>query len=818
QGFNVTYQWHRHGTNLINAGNISGVTSSQLVISPAGPADVLSGANGYYVTVTGAGPFSTNSTTSALSLVTATNLIYSGSGPWDLNTSGSWQDAIGDMGLEFNFGDAVTFDDTGGGGTVTLTGTYLSASSVTVNHTSSFYTFTGSGSFAGPGNLIYTGSGQFNVNNANTFSGGTLINNAGAKLHLGNLNGLGTGPITNATAGAQMEITVAASSTTGIPSDLVILDDFTNIFDPVNSSFGGVYNGNISGTSGKTLIINHSDTDLSNGSDTNITRLRFAGTNTVCNANIFLNDSTFLMASYQTTGTQTYNGVISGSGAFMMKGTITYLNGPNTFTGGATPATGAIGLGIDTAGSPGSLTSGPIGTGPLLLAVDSTTTTSGSGEIFASGGSRIFGNAIQYPSATNNLTLIIGGTNDLTITGAYSLNGNDGLGVGTNRTIQVTNTAATTISTVITDAGLGIGLIKTGPGTLDLNAANTYGGTTTINAGVLAGSGSLNGPVMVNTNGAAIGGGPATSMGTFTVNNSLTFSNGGGGFFRINRAGLASDTVSVSGALTNIGNGIITLNNLGAALQLGDKFTLFNKPVSNGAAMFVLGGNVGWANNLAVDGSVAVAASPDTGIQLAGPASIPPGNITNIITVTNIGPGTALDLVITDAVPANTIFVRADSGGTTNGHAGVVVWNLSNLAINTSTNFTLVFNAAAVETVTNTANVVSAAADPAPANNFATNFIVVASAIIPTVPPHVSSFSLVAGNVIINGTNGVTGGTYYLLGTTNLIKPLVQWTPVATNVVITNGASNNGFTFTGTNVITAGAGQQFYILSSTNNH
>jgi len=77
-GFGVTYQWHRFGTNLANGGSISGATSSTLVISPVSAADVASGVNGYYVTVSGTGGFTTNSTTNALSLRTATNLVIGG--------------------------------------------------------------------------------------------------------------------------------------------------------------------------------------------------------------------------------------------------------------------------------------------------------------------------------------------------------------------------------------------------------------------------------------------------------------------------------------------------------------------------------------------------------------------------------------------------------------------------------------------------------------------------------------------------------------------------------------------------------------------
>lgn len=95
--------------------------------------------------------------------------------------------------------------------------------------------------------------------------------------------------------------------------------------------------------------------------------------------------------------------------------------------------------------------------------------------------------------------------------------------------------------------------------------------------------------------------------------------------------------------------------------------------------------------------------------------------------------------------------------------------------------------------------------------------IVTNAVIIPTEKPTITGFSLVGGTeVMINATNGQSGGTYYLLGSTNLTTPLSQWLPLATNVILTNGSTANGFTFIGTNAVHLINPQQFYILSNTN--
>jgi autotransporter-associated beta strand protein len=578
------------------------------------------------------------------------------------------------------------------------------------------FSSTSSGSFAGPGNLIYKGTGQLTIGNVNTYTGGTIISNASAHLLLQNYAGLGTGPVTLALAGGSMEVTLAGSASSGINGDIVVADDFTIQFDGLGT-FSGVFLGNLSGTAGKTL------TFIPNpGNTTTNQRVRVYGVNTTNNANLLLNGSVLSLAPYNPSGSQTYNGVISGTGALIERGNFTILNGPNTYSGGTTPTTGTIGFGIDSSPTVGTVVSGPIGTGPLIVAPE-TGSANGSGTVLAANGARTIANNIQYLDSTNNQILIIGGTNALTFTGSYALQGQIGTQSSLNRTVQVNNTnSLTTISGVISDLTNGVsaafGFTKTGIGVLALNNTETYTGPTTVSGGTLqvngqlnaasavtvstnatlAGTGTINGPVTVNVGGAIAPG--AASIGTLTISNNLTLS----GNMKVRVMldlllfNFLSDEAVVSGALTNAGAGTVTVTNLGSALPTGASFTLFNKPLTNGAALTVTGAGMSWQNNLAVNG-----------------------------TITVLGP----------------------------------------------------------------------------------------AVLVPTVSAHISSFSMVGGNVVIIGTNGQSGGTYYLLDSTNVAKPLSQWTTVATNIMNTNGASG-AFTFTGTNVVTPG-GQQFYILSNTNN-
>jgi autotransporter-associated beta strand protein len=570
--------------------------------------------------VTGTGGYSTNSATNSLTLGTAKNLVWSGSGNiWDLNTTANWLD--GANAATFNFGDTVTMDDTAASGlrVITLTGKYLSASSVTVDSTLA-YTFApaSSGSFAGPGNLLYRGSGQLTLANANTYTGGTIISNELAFLRLENYNGLGSGPVRLSKAGGQMQIVNAGSASVGVPGDVVVEDDFSIEVDGTGA-FAAVFLGNLSGTAGKTLTFTQPDLATTN-------RYRVYGTATTMDANIVLNGAAVSPAQYAGTvlapynggGLQLYNGVISGNGGVIQRaGGTAVLAGQNTYVGGTTPTTGTIGLGADSTPTSGTVTSGPLGAGPLYIAPEAPNL-AGSGAVLAWGGARTIANPLQYPSGTNNHTLIIGGTNDLTLTGEYTLNGNDGSTTFSNRILQVDNTGLTTISGVI--SGTGFGFTKTGNGILVLSNTETYTGPTGVSNGTLrvngqlgsgavtvgtnstlGGSGTINGPVTVVATGRLA---PGNSIGTLTINNNLMLS--GNLNIEVNRSGFASDNLVVSGNLTNAGSGTVVVTNLGAALQAGDTFTLFNNPLVNGAAMTVTGGNMIWTNKLAVDGSIAV--------------------------------------------------------------------------------------------------------------------------------------------------------------------------------------------------------------------
>ncbi len=168
-------------------------------------------------------------------------------------------------------------------------------------------------------------------------------------------------------------------------------------------------------------------------------------------------------------------------------------------------------------------------------------------------------------------------------------------------------------------------LVKTGPGTMEVTAANLYQGGTTISGGTLlvnntSGSGTGSGGVTVQSGGTLAGNGaisggvnvpsggtlsPGNGVGTLTVG-SLTL--GGNVLMEINKSlSPSNDLVTSSGTITYGGTLIVT--NLGPNISLGDRFVLFS-PVGNGSFNSVvfptLHGGLGWTDNTTVDGSISV--------------------------------------------------------------------------------------------------------------------------------------------------------------------------------------------------------------------
>jgi hypothetical protein len=80
----------------------------------------------------------------------------------------------------------------------------------------------------------------------------------------------------------------------------------------------------------------------------------------------------------------------------------------------------------------------------------------------------------------------------------------------------------------------------------------------------------------------------------------------------------------------------------------------------------------------------------------------------------------------------------------------------------------------------------------------------------PPAPPGITGISVAGGNLVITGTNGVSGQTYYILSATNLALPKSQWLPITTNVLNASGS----FTITATNAVSPNVPQAFYLLQT----
>jgi autotransporter-associated beta strand protein len=152
---------------------------------------------------------------------TVDNLLWRGYGlKWDLS-SANWQNTgTAADAVPYQQGDNVLFDDTAAGNTTLYLLGQTMPSSVTVNSSSSNYTFRGVGYLSWTMGLKVTGAGQLTLATVNDYTGNTTLN-PGARLALsgsGSIGSsaniiLGNGATLSATARSDGALTVNPTQT-----------------------------------------------------------------------------------------------------------------------------------------------------------------------------------------------------------------------------------------------------------------------------------------------------------------------------------------------------------------------------------------------------------------------------------------------------------------------------------------------------------------------------------------------------------------------------------------------------------------------------
>lgn len=513
-----------------------------------------------------------------------TSLVKSNTGSLTLVTDNDYAGATMIHGGNVIVGDGINYRGRFGSGAIT------NNASVTYNRPDDLAV---SDTFYGTGKVVKIGYNTITMAGVNNCTGGTTISNGVVAIN--SYGALGTNPVVM--AGGQLTIYPAGGAGSGLAGQINVVDNST-IQYAANGTYACVFTGPLNGTVGKVLTLTPTSASTS--------RVRVYGAFTY-NADLVLNAGSLNLAPYQSSGQQIYNGVVSGPGLVLIRcngGDAIFNNANSVYSGGTFLSQGSVGVGADSISSGGVVTSGPLGTGPIISTTESGT--NGSCALFASGGARIIENPIGYDTGTNWTTILFGGSHDLTLSGAMTLYGNNGDTTIVERTLNVTNTGVTTLSGVISDGGYAGSITKTGNGVLRLTAVNTYTGPTVVQAGALAGTGTIAGPVTVQSGGTLAPG--AASIGTLTINNTLTLASGSTTSVRVNKTAGTRD--QVAGLTSVVYGGTLVVSNLAGTLTTSDSFKIFNASSYSGAFTSVTpapGAGLAWdTSTLATDGTLRV--------------------------------------------------------------------------------------------------------------------------------------------------------------------------------------------------------------------
>jgi fibronectin-binding autotransporter adhesin len=427
-----------------------------------------------------------------------------GSGTWTLTGTNTYTGATTVSAGTLSIGNGVT------------DGSIASSSGIT-NNAALIYNLVGSQTYgnviSGTGTLTKSGAGTLTLSGTNTYAGGTIIT-AGTLSYSADTVLSGTGAIQlnggklyhDSPSTLANAISVTASST--IESSDGDDIEFTS--------------GTISATPGTLL-------SLVNTANAGIHSVSFSGSGFTYAGNMTMDSNSRILLT-NTSGTQTFSGVISGSGTATdgairrnAAGGTTILSGTNTYTGVTTITAGTLSIGDGT-------TDGSIAT--------SSGVTNNAALIYNLVGSRTYSNVI---SGSGTLTKTGAGT--LTLSGVNTYTGTTTISAGTlqigNGTTDgsiatssgITNNAAlvclvvgaNSYANVISGSGT---LTKSGTGTLTLSGTNTYTGATTVSAGELMVIGSTDAGSAVTISSGATLSGDGTVAGTVAIANGGTLAPG----------------------------------------------------------------------------------------------------------------------------------------------------------------------------------------------------------------------------------------------------------------------------------------------------
>ncbi len=434
----------------------------------------------------------------------------------------------------------------------------------------------------GDGRLVKTGSGTVFITNANTYTGGTDIQQGA--LRVTNTSFLGTGPIT-VQSGAALNLSIAGAQT-------------------LSQSVTGAGILRKSNTGDLTLLSN----GLTGGVDIVGGRVIVSSTAALGGGPVTTAADTQLV--FNNSATEVSNNPISGAGAVTKDGTgLLVMNNANSYTGGTIINSGRIGLNNGMG----------LGTGDVLVL---------QGAILGIGGVALANNvsgAGQIIKTANN-TAILTGTNShsggtdiqqgrIVVYSPAAL-GSGPVTMGTGTVLDITYAGTTNVALNNTLTGAGA-LVKNGSGTVVVNTSNSFSGGTTINAGRLGlnfgdglGSGQVQigsgaqlgiGDIALGNNLSGAGSVVKTSGGNATLGGTNTFSGGldiqGGSVFVANIASLGTGTVSTAAgtslAIGNTGNQTLanSLTGAGSLLKSGTgDLTLTGNALTGG--MTISGGRV----------------------------------------------------------------------------------------------------------------------------------------------------------------------------------------------------------------------------------